>query len=200
MFFNNSNGMSINPYQDFMWVAEYFDGSHLTEFNGNGIENSFYSINKNQLIRYGIVGCGHKMFFDTVTGIFNISGRTIQLEYVENDTIYNLTNSNVMYNDILQFKEAESSFNPSARGGDLVNTVSQFNFGYKQKLVFNDLHLNLKVICKIPYNKPIYLEISLTSDKALDGNLIIRRNNAIIDTIYAPVQKGMKGTLNWDII
>jgi hypothetical protein len=185
-----------------MWVAEYFDGNHLTEFNRNGAESSFYAINKKQLMRYGLVGCGHKMFFDTATGIFNISGRTLELEYIDQNNVkYDLTGANVIYNDILQFKEAESTFNPAAsNGGIMKTTVQQFNFGYKQKLNLNGVNFNLKVICKVPYNRPVYLEITLTSDMSLNGRLVIKRNNKIIDAISAPLTEGMKGTLNWNII
>jgi hypothetical protein len=201
MFFEQSDGMSINPQQDFMWVADYFDKSYLLEFGKDSIENSFYDIKKSELTRYGLIGCGHKMFFDTKTGIFNISGRSIELEYIDvNGSKYNLTNSNVIYNDILQFKDAESNFNPAVSHHPMSTSVNQFNFGYKQKLKFNDIDLNLKVICKVPYDRPVYLEISLTSSKQLDGRLILKRDGSIIDEVNAPLKEGMKGTINWDII
>jgi hypothetical protein len=142
------------------------------------------------------------MYFDVIDGIFNVSGRTLELEYIDqNDVKYNLTGSNVLYNDILQFKEAESVFNPAAsNGGIMETTVNTFNFGYKQKLFLNGIHFNLKVICKVPYNNPVYLEITLTSDQSLNGRLILRRNGKIIDAISAPLTEGMKGTLNWNIL
>lgn len=201
MYFKNSNGICPNKNQDFMWVADYADGSHLAEFENNK-ESSFYAINKNNLIYFGIVGCGHKMYFDVMSGTFEISGRKIELEYIdENDNIYKITGSNVLYNDILQFKEAESNFNPTDIYNRKVNTnILQFNFGYKQKLNFENTNINAKIICKIPYNSPVYLEITLTSSKQLNGKLIIKRNGNIIDAINAPLHEGMKGTINWDII
>ena len=201
MYFENSNGMSVNKKQDFMWVADYFDGNSLLEFQSDGKENSFYAINKNQLYKFGLIGCGYKMYFDTTNGIFNISDRIIELEYIdENDKKYNLTNNKIIYNDIIQFKDAESTFNPFSLNGAMKTEISQFNFGYKQKLQFEDLNLNLKVICKVPYDKPVYLEISLTSNKELNGKLLIRRNGKAIDAIDAPLQEGKKGLLNWNII
>ena len=200
MYFETSNGISMNKKQDFMWVADYFDGTDLLEFQQNGKENSFYSINKNNLYKFGLVGCGYKMYFDTTNGIFNISDRIIELEYIdENDKIYNL-NSGKLYNDIIQFKEAESTFDPFNLNGIMKTSICQFNFGYKQKLQFEDINLNLKVICKVPYDKPVYLEITLSSNKTLNGKLLIKRNGKTIDIIDAPLQEGKKGTLNWNII
>lgn len=201
MFFKNSNGMSYNSNQDFMWVADYVDGNYLLEFDRYNKENSFYMIKKSQLLKFGLVGCGHKMYFNTMDGTFEISGRKIELQYVdENDNTYNLTGSGEFYNDILQYKEAESNFNPMDRGNKVKTNIQQFNFGYKQKLNINGVNFNLKVICKIPYNSPIYLEITLTSNKQLNGKLLIKRNNKIIDIINAPLKRNIKGMVNWDII
>ncbi len=200
MYFNNSNGMSINPKQDFMWVAEYLNGGNLLEFNEDCSENSFYSIDKKQLNKFGLVGRGHKMFFDATNGIFNISGRTVEFEYVDGNKTYNLTNASESYNNIVQFKTAESTFDPFSLNGVMNSSISQFNFGYKQKLVFDDLELNFKVICKVPYDRPVYLEISLTTNKTLNGKLLMKRNGEILDSINAPIDEHTKGTLNWDII
>lgn len=202
MFFEISNGMSTNKNQDFIWAADYISGKHLIEFEPNGKENSFYMIDRNSLLRFGLIGCGHKMYFDSINGVFTISGRKIEMEYIdENGNVYNLTNCpGTYYNDILQFKSAESNFNPMDISRKVRTNINEFNFGYKQKLVFNDINFNLKVICKIPYNSPIYLEITLTSNKNLNGRLVLRRNGQAIDAIKAPLKEGMKGTLNWDIL
>lgn len=201
MLFETSNGISTTRGQDFIWAAEYFDESNLLEFENDSIENSFYAINKQQLSKFGLIGCGHKMFFDVLTGVFNVSGKIIELEYInENNVVYKLTNNGNIYNDIIQFKDAEANFNPADKYGSLDSSITKFNFGYKQKLIINDLILSLKVICRVPYDSPVYLEISLTSNEEMNGKLIIKRDGKIIDTINAPIKDGIKGTLNWDII
>lgn len=202
MFFDRSNGYSVNNMQDFMWAAEYINGKYLLEFDEKtNKENSFYFINKEKLIRFGIVGCGHKMFFNTYDGTFNISGRTIDIQYIdEHDKIYNLTKSNNIFNNIVQFKCAESNFDLLSNTNNTNCSIEQFNFGYKQKIKINDTEFNLKVICKVPYNSPTYLEITLTCNKNLNGKLLIKRNDKIIDCVNAPLKQNIKGILNWDVI
>lgn len=200
MFFENSNGQCIVDHQDFMWVAEYKDESIYPEFNlETKTENIFYSIKRKELINYGLVGCGYKFYYSIDTGSFMLDGRKIDIEYKTDTKTYNFTNQNQRYDGIIQFKDAESNFNPLAGCGDLDGTITQYNFGYKTKLEFDDIEMNLRAICVVPYNDPVYMEFRLVSNQDLDGKFIIRRDGKIIDSFEAPLKANIGGLLNWEV-
>ena len=50
--------------RDFIWVSEYLNGSLIYEYDKEkGIENNFYSIDKNQLLRFGLIGHGMRLYY-----------------------------------------------------------------------------------------------------------------------------------------
>ena len=57
-----NNFKSIKPFspvenRDFIWVAEYADGTLFPEFDFQTKEfNNFYNIKKNELLGFGLVG------------------------------------------------------------------------------------------------------------------------------------------------
>ena len=74
MTFNSSNTMGekvmfLNPKaptrQPFAWVAEYINGTYLSEFDYiTKQENNFYDIDRNSLVRFGLVGDGVSAYFE----------------------------------------------------------------------------------------------------------------------------------------
>lgn len=200
MFFEKSNGQCIVNHQGFMWVAEYQDGSIYTEFDMiTKAENNFYQINKKTLDKYGLIGNGYKFYYDVNTGYFMIDGRRIDIQYETNEKTYNFIGQPQRYDSIIQFKDAESNFNPLAGQGDLNGTVVQHNFGYKTKFVFDDVEINIRAICSIPYDKPVCMEFRLVANHDLNGKFIIRRDGMIIDSYEAPLKANIGGLLNWDV-
>lgn len=197
--FNHLNGVSpVN--QDFVWVAEYYDGSSLSEFDfGTHEENSFYEIDRNKLIRFGLVGLGHKLYFENVGGTFKIMGRAFDFVYSANGKNYPLTGlASRYYNDIITYKSAESSIAlGDGHSGSTINRITQFNFGYKAKLELDDVQFNVQIICEMPCNEPMRFNIKLVADQDLDGKLMIIRNYAVCDEFAAPLTKDIGGELNW---
>lgn len=188
--------------QDFIWLAEYLNGTLLTEFNySDKKENNFYQIDRNNLYKFGLVGHGYKFCFNVLDGIFNIAGKNIEIFYKTNNKIFNLTNTDNYYNDIIQYKDAISTFNPYNQNIKLKNNITQYNFGYKTKINYedNNIQFNFKPIVKVPFNKPIYLTVWLVCNKNLDGYIVIKKNKITMKEIYAPLKEGVGGKVNWII-
>lgn len=184
--------------QDFIWMADYSDGTFLSEYDFNSKkENSFYDIYKKNLIRFGLVGCGMNLFYEVFGGTFKISGKMLEFIYKVDGKEYYLTGQQQMYNDIIQFKNAESNFDPLGRSGSIESMINQYNFGYKQKLNMHDVNFNFKAICSIPYGQPIYMNLRLVADRDLNGVFCIKKNGIIVAEIEAPLQKNMAGEINW---
>lgn len=188
----------ISPVDlDFIWVAEYSEGTYLAEYDFQTKEpNKFYSIKRDQLIRFGMVGHGMKLFYEVFGGTFKLQGQMIDFVYKDGDEEYPLTGQPLMYNDIITFKDAESTAIP---GGRFDNRVVQYNFGYKARLVVKGITFNLKVLCVIPFNQPAYLQIRLVADQSLDGVFIIKQNGLERERYQAHLDENVGGELNWVI-
>lgn len=185
--------------QPFVWVAEYLDGSHISEFDfSTKEEHHFHSIHRDDLIRFGLVGNGASMYFEVYGGIFKILGQMIEMDYVTDEMTYQLTGNAMMYNDIITYKDAEFIFNPKVEGSGH-SAITQFNFGYKTKLAIHGVQFHFQAICQIPMNQLARLELKLTSSKNLDGVLSIKRNGRIADSIDAPLKRGLGGCLTWEL-
>src|SRR6185312_17545008 len=154
--------------QDFIWLAEYRDGAHLAEFDFvTQEENSFYDIERNRLHRFGLVGHGHKFYFEQ-DGLFHINGREYQVTYKVGDIEYLLSGSpQNPYNDIITYKDAEAVglANFNLQGGDLASRITQFNVGYKTTIIEEDVTFSFKMLCKVPSASPIYFNFRLVADK-----------------------------------
>ena len=193
----------VHPYsfsqeQDFMWVAEYLDGSLFFEFDKETKEmNDFRSINKDQLLRFGLVGHGYRFWYDIPSGIIHLNDRMIEVIYKTNDEEYMLTSQPYIYNDLIQYKEAYSTFNPSSRYYNTTSAVMSYNFGYKSKLNIKGVNFNFKAICTIPFGKPVFINFRLVSDKDLNGRLIIKNNGLKVYEYEAPLKANKGGELNW---
>lgn len=192
--------------QDFIWLGEYVDGTHLSEFDFvTKEENSYYSIQKNNLVRFGLIGHGSTLYFET-DGTFKLSGRVVSLVYSTSEHDYHLTGSILnYYNDIITYKDAEASglanFSPKVigEGGNFSNTITQYNFGYKALINVDGVTFSLKVIVKIPFDAPAYMNVWLVSDRELEGDLKIKVNGLTSHDFPAPLKPNVGGELNWVI-
>lgn len=204
--FSRCNGYSPVT-QDFIWLGEYVDGTHLAEFDfTTKQENNFYRIQRSKLIRFGLVGHGQKLFFEK-DGTFNLAGRIIDVTYSTPDKDYFLTgNIQNTYTDIISYKDAEArglaNFSPMTlgNGGNLSSTITQYNFGYKSTFLVDNVTIHFKAICCIPFQSPFYMNFWLVSDKKLDGKLQIRVNGLIANEFHSPLRPNIGGELNWQVI
>ncbi|MCR8994665.1 hypothetical protein [Brevibacillus laterosporus] len=204
MIFAKSNGTHPIQTQEFIWVADYNDGTSLTEFDLQTHTSDpyrFYSIDKSKLIRFGLIGNGTKMFFEVANGVFNINGHQFRVYYVVDGKEYNLSGSALIYNDIITYKDCVSEAIPllTAREGAFNNRILQYNYGYKKTLTVHGVEFNYQAIVSVPFNKEAYMSIKITPDHDLNGKIVIRRGGAIVDEFEAPLKAGCKGNINWTL-
>jgi hypothetical protein len=202
MIFQNYNGYSPVKKQDFIWIAEYVDGTYLSEFDLiTHQSNSFYSIQKDKLIRFGLVGQGMKFYHEINGGFFKLNGQMLMFSYVdENGDEYYLTGHNQLYNDIITYKDAYADGSVFFKGNGLLKTtISQYNFGYKTKININDLSFNFQAIFCLPYDKPAFMEFKLVANKSMNGKFRIYRSGRVVDEIEAPLKEGYAGFTKWII-
>ncbi len=190
----------ISPVsQNFIWAAEYVDGTCLSEFDCvTQEENHFHSIRRDELLRFGLFGNGTATYFEVYGGIFNLLGHMLEFSYVTDESSHQLTGRPMIYNDIITYKDAEFLFNPMQRGSGQTG-ITQFNFGYKVKFHSNGIHFALQAICQIPLNERVRLDLKLVSSEDLNGRLNIKRNGNLVDIIEAPLHKNVGGNVIWEL-
>jgi hypothetical protein len=191
--------------QKMIWMAAYNNNTFLSEYSyDTKAKNDFNSIDKDNLIRFGLIGYSMNMYFEVRGGAFKIVGRMYEVIYKDKDTNveYYLTGHPMtMYSDIIQYKTADSTFD--ALTGETTNSgILQYNFGYKQTLDIDDVQFNYKAICSLPTTgKPIFLNIRLVSDRAFNnGSIIIRKNSEEIFEFYAPMEANVAYEMNWEMV
>ncbi|TVX86089.1 hypothetical protein [Paenibacillus agilis] len=203
MLFNQSNGVHPIKTQDFIWLANYYDGGYLTEYNLETQESSphrFYQIDKSKLVQFGLIGHGSKLFFNIADGVFDINGHKFGISYVVNGKEYNLNGRCLIYNDIITYKDCVSEAIPQLfRGGsgEFTNKIVQYSFGYKKKFVMDGIAFKFQPLVSIPCNNQAYMNIKIASDVDLNGKVIIRRGGIKVGEIDAPLQKDHSSIINW---
>lgn len=188
----------VQNIQDFIWIAQYMDGSILSEFDlQSGQEHPFYAINRDYLRSFGLYsGAGADMYFDVPTGMFFIMGRLYEFIFKTDSEEYYLTGSQQRYQDIITYKDAEAVFSPFG-GRPPRNGIVQYNFGYKTLLNFKDgTQISYKAILHIPYGKPTYFTIRLVSNKPLKGSLLVKRQGQVVDFFPGELSPELAGEIN----
>lgn len=195
--------VSVNPYspvkQDFIWLGEYSDGTHLSEFDlQTGEENSFYSIQRDKLIRFGLIGHGLRMYYEVFGGVFKLAGTMYEVIYQTDKDEYYLTGQPQAYRDIICYKDAETLVDLTANyAKQLPSQITQYNFGYKEQLTIKGVKFNFKAVCKIPFGQPAMLYFRVVANKKLNGRLVIKRNGFKLDEIGAPLKPNVGGEIHW---
>lgn len=201
IFGNRYFAQSPVQSQKFIWLAEYYDGTFLTEYNlENRKTNSFYDIDKHKLIRFGLIGRGNQIYFDVANGIYNINHDRIMVSYVADGTEYPLTGRAVLYNDIIQFKDATAEANMLTKRkseGRMHSTIMTHAIGYKKAMDISGVKIHFQTILHLPLDQPAYLQIKISSSQDLTGKLIVRMNGLIASEIEAPLKANMAGIINW---
>jgi len=190
--------------QDFIWIASYMDGTYLSEISyDTKITNPFDSVNRNSLIRFGLVGQGMNLYFEVYGGEYKLAGRVVEILYKDKKTNkeYNLTGHGLLpYNNIHQHKNGETSFNSLDNSGYGSGVITQYNFGYTKNLLIDDVNFTLKTTCCIPYGRLIYINIELTADRDFEDGLIVFRKNGIENIeLDAPLESGQTCSGDWTV-
>lgn len=182
--------------QPFIWVGEYKDETIFSEFDlESGAENSFYEIEKEKLKYFGLGGRNHYLFFDCKNGNFNLGGINIKLKYETNQKEYDLTTqNNGDYSDIITFKKAHTDFDPSAR--QTISAISEYYFGWKKEIDFENIVFNIEMLYCIPMGDKMYFRIRITSNKDIDGNIVLYTNEKTLFESEAPLKENIGGKIN----
>ncbi|MNW28312.1 hypothetical protein D3C74_51350 [compost metagenome] len=203
MIFGNKLYMhSPIPHQSKIWVAEYYDGTNMLEYDPEQKKNNdFYDIDKSKIIAFGLIGDGDQLFFNVANGVFSINGSSFQIAYKTDDEEYPLTGRTFLYNDLIQYKDASTTANVKYldHSGSLPSRIEQYNFGYKKQMDLVNANISFQCVCSLPLNQPAYFQIKISSNKDLDGKLIIRRDGMIVDEINAPLLGNMSGNIHWEL-
>jgi hypothetical protein len=191
---------SPTPLRDFIWAAEYSDGTFLTEFDHlTKKKNDFYSIRKQDLIRLGLTGHGFHFYYDVYGGSFQLPQGKFDFVYKYDDKELKLTENPLCYNDIITYKEAVSTFNPVGIQDSSPSQIIKYVFGYKEKLTFQEVNMNVKIQFVIPFGSPMFLSIELVADHDLDGRLQILQNGVVIEEIEAPLLRNIRDEFLWEV-
>jgi len=193
-----------SPVNDekFIWVAEYYDGTHIAEYDfTTKAHHNFYAIDKNKVIRFGLVGEGNQIYFDVGNGVFTLNNHRITVSYEAGGIEYPLTGRAIVYNDLITYKDAIAETAPYHKGqGAFSEKVLQYNVGYKKEMELLDVNIHFQSIFTVPmYDAGAFMQIKISANKDLDGKLIFRRNGNIVDQIYAPLKAFKTGQVNWSI-
>ncbi|MGG0667636.1 hypothetical protein ABE073_03815 [Lederbergia citrisecunda] len=181
----------------FNWVADYFDGTYLSEYNfSNGQPNSFYSIKQTQAIRFGLIGQGMKFFFESSDGSFNLNGRRIDIAYEVDGKQYFLTN-NALKKDFITYKQAHTNFNN--KSGIQRSNLDSIDFGYKALYKKDDIEMFFQPIVSLPFNSSVCMEVKLTSDRNLNGDIVFYSRNKEVQRFHAPLEAYVSGQINWTV-
>lgn len=184
--------------QDFVWLAEYHNEDHLCEYDlDTKVENPFQEIEKNELVRFGLIGHGNKLFYEVMGGVFKLNGAMYEVYYKEGDREFYLTGQNQKYNDIIQYKDAEIFFNPYNPNSEQLQRITNFNFGYKTELAVFDANLNFKAIYSVPLDGSPFINFWLVSSREMSGKFVIKKNGIVVDEIPAPMEPNKGYELNW---
>lgn len=185
---------------DFMFIAEYLNGTLFYEYNS--LLNQYYSIkelNKNKLIHFGTIGNGLLTYFDVATGSFYFDGHKIEMYYKTNNEIINLTNQMILYNDIIYYKDAYSSFNTKTKKLQDNCIFCGYNLGYKIQFNYKNYKINFKPIISIQDGQPIHFKIWLVSNQDINGRLTIVVDDVKKYEYETPLNSNVGGEFSWII-
>lgn len=181
----------------FNWVADYFNGSFLSEYSLESYRpNSFYGINQNNTIRFGLFGQNMKFFFENSDGSFMLNGRRVDIGYEVDGKLHMLTN-NFHKKDFITYKEASANFNRQA--GTQRTQIQSFNFGYKTLYEKDNFKVNFQSVVSVPVDKSVFIEVKLTSNSSVSGDLIFFTRGKEAERFHAPLERGVSGEISWTV-
>jgi len=142
--------------QEFIWVAEHRD-QLITEYDFlTKEENKLSQIDRENLIRFGLVGRGQRFYYEVFGGTFNIIGKTYDFSLISNDVEIPLTCRQHYFSDFISYKNAETYVNLQTLETVVEPHITDFVFGYKSSLTSNTLSFQFQSECVISYDNPMY--------------------------------------------
>lgn len=181
----------------FNWIAEYNDNKMITEYDFNtGKHNSFYDINQEDVVRFGLFGQGMKFYFNASDGSFYLNNKRVDIYYETENKKICLTGVDSR-KDLITFKQAYTEYNN--RDGEQKSNIESINFGYKTIIDFDDVGVFFQPVVSLPFNNSAYIEVKMTSSKDLDGDLVFFSRRKEIDRFHAPLEKGNSGSIRWTV-
>ncbi|MGE8038034.1 hypothetical protein [Lysinibacillus sp. NPDC093692] len=98
-----------------------------------------------------------KLFFEMSDGSFNLNGRRIEIEYIDDEDgkTYHLT-TNFEIKDLITNKETFTDFN-NVQGLQKSNLKS-INFGYKTTYTKDDTQLFFQPVVSIPFDECAFID------------------------------------------
>lgn len=201
MIFNRNNNLEAQVYP-FNWAVDYNDNTYQTEFNlDTGEKNDFYSIQHYKISNFGLFGQGMEFYYSEDGGI-HLNGRRIDLEYHIDNKVYRLTDNKEK--DCITYKQAFSVYNNMQ--GEQPSTIDSINFGYKTLMTNDDgmqFYFQPIVVLPLPRylddKRKVYMEIKITSNKSVNGELVFKGDGEIIEKFTAPLEINKSGVLHWTV-
>lgn len=201
MILQNIKYISPVPDQrDFVWLAEYANGTHLCEFDVNSkTENSFYSIKKNELIKFGVFGYGYKFYYDIHNGKIHTPIGSYDFELDINEQVFNLTGRNEVYNDIITYKKAWSTIDLLKPNGTSSTNIVEYAFGFKKCIKLDDINLHFQILLKMPYQEEMCFNVKISSDTHINGIVNIKRDGIVIDRLPIEIESNTARMTEWAV-
>ena len=206
MELNNINKFEkVHPYAfsrelEYMFVGEYIDGKFQFEYNpNNGLYYNVKEVNRNSLIRFGVVGKGLRSYFNTIDGSFKHGDIMFKFIYKDKNKEYDLTNRlNTLYNNIIHYKDACSIL---AYGGEARTSFVGYHYGYETNINYADgTVFYFKPLINFTEGKKEYLTMEMKSNRDIDrGQLIIRSSKGLDYITNSPLKTDIVNKFTWQI-
>lgn len=190
MKFGNTKEYKVLSYP-FNWLAQYNDDTYLVEFE-NGKKNDFYSIEQYKLDRFGLIGQGMEFYYSE-DGRLCLNGRPIEIFYKLDGIEYELTSNKER--DCISYKQAYSMF--TGRNGKGLSGIESIHFGYKTIIDFDDIQFYFSPIVALPMKGKVFIEVKLTSNKPVNGELIFKSNGVEIERNSVSLELNKKDIIHW---
>lgn len=191
MKFGNTKDYKAVTYP-FNWLAQYNDETFLSEFDKDNNKNDFYSIEQHKLDKFGLVGQGMEFYYSE-DGKLHLNGRPIEIFYKLDGIEYELTSNTER--DCISYKQAYSMF--TGRNGKGLSGIESIDFGYKTIVNFDDIQFYFSPIVALPMKGKVFIEVKLTSNKSVNGELIFKSNGVEIERNVVPLEVNKKDIVHW---
>lgn len=192
MKFGNTNSYKSVAYP-FNWLAEYDDEAFLVEYEGNK-KNDFYSIDQYKLKKFGLIGQGMEFYYSE-DGKLHFNNHPIEIFYKLNDKEYELTSNKDR--DCISYKQAFSMF--TGKNGKGLSGIESIHYGYKTIVEFEDIQFYFSPIVALPMKGKVYIEVKLTANKSVNGELIFKSNGMEIERNDVSLEVNKKDIIHWTV-
>lgn len=123
----------------FIYFAEYDDGRYFYEYDNQTNHYKFDDMEKEKVVKFGLIGNKLKLYFDLNSGLFCINQSTkvkINLSFTDSNEIFDLSNESTGKKSLITFKDAHTDaiFTGNKATANSGNIIDAFNVGMKFKL------------------------------------------------------------------